>query len=172
MKMRHALVVFGFLALFAGLITLNRSRSESRRIALIALQRLDSALGAHDTASILDAVKIPAALRDRTFTEQAEFISKALRDELSPEGLAVLRREGEFGALRELFPQEAEAWASQANVRAEDCVAFKAERNRLRVEVVLAKPSPLAPQLAAGGTLYRIVRCNNVKQLAAVASAN
>jgi hypothetical protein len=89
--------------------------------------------------------------------EQTEFLTKALRDEISPEGLAVLRREGKFGALTDLFPQEAKTWAAQAGVKPEDCVAFRMERDNIRAEVVLVRE----------GEVYRVVRCNNVKQLAA-----
>ena len=68
----------------------------------------------------------------------------------------MLQREGSFGLLRTLFPAEAEKWAKQAGVKPEDCVAFKMERTGVRAEVVL---------LREGQTL-RVVRCNNVKQMA------
>ncbi len=98
--------------------------------------------------------------------EQAEFLTKALADEISPEGLAVLQREGSFGPLATVFAAEAEGWAKQGGVKVEDCVAFKLERNGLRAEVVLAAGTPLAPRLSPLATSMRILRCNNVKQLA------
>lgn len=81
------------------------------------------------------------AWASRTRAEQIEFISKALRDELSREGLVVLKKEGRFGSLNELFPAEADVWAVQAGVKPEDCVAFRMERNGLRAEVVLVRNS-------------------------------
>lgn len=106
---------------------------------------------------MLQTVMLPQALRGRTVSEQAEFLSKALRNEISPEGLAVLRREGKFGSLTNLFPAEARAWAEQAGVKPEDCVAFRMERDSIRAEVVLVREDEA----------YRVVRCNNVKQLVA-----
>jgi hypothetical protein len=93
--------------------------------------------------------------------EQTEFITKALRDELSAEGLEALRKGAQFGPLKELFPAEADAWASQAGVKAEDCVGLRMERNGIRAEVVLVR-SPNHESRPP----FRIVRCNNVKQMA------
>jgi hypothetical protein len=106
------------------------------------------------------------ALQSRTPSEQLEFITKALSDEVSLEGLAVLKKEGRFGALKEVFPVEADGWVAQAGVKLEDYVAFRLERNGLRTEVVLActSDSPPATHHSPRHT-YRIVRCNNVKQL-------
>jgi len=79
----------------------------------------------------------------------------------------VLKRDGAFGPLANLFPAEAETWAKQAGVKPEDCVAFKLERNGLRAEVVLVRTpdSPLVPRPSSLPG-YRILRCNNIKQLA------
>ena len=41
-------------------------------------------------------------------------------------------------------------------MKVEDCVAFKMERAGIRAEVVLLRE----------GETYRVVRCNNVKQMA------
>ncbi|MBI4327376.1 MAG: hypothetical protein HY674_19245 [Chloroflexi bacterium] len=109
---------------------------------------------------------MPSAISSRTVPEQIEFITKALRDEISPEGIEMLRKRGQFGPLKDLFPIEAGGWAKQAGVGVEDCVAFKMERNGLRAEVVLMKPSTLNSQPSTAEAHFRILRCNNVKQMA------
>jgi hypothetical protein len=140
-------------------------RDEPRRHSFEAVRTFAATLNSGDADALLQTVVLPAAVSGRTSAEPAEFLTKALRDEVSPEGLAVLRREGQFGPLQEMFPQEAAAWATQAGVKLEDCVAFKLERNGLRAEVVLLKLSSI--ERPASGIAYRILRCNNVKQLAA-----
>jgi len=120
------------------------------------LRSIAAALNAGTADDLLQTVVLPAAVSGRTSAEQTEFLSKALRDEISAEGLAVLRREGKFGPLQELFPQEAATWAAQAGVKPEDCVAFRMERDSIRAEVVLVRE----------GNTHRVVRCNNVKQMA------
>jgi hypothetical protein len=136
-----------------------RVHDAPRRQSLASLTQLDSALRSANHAELLNLVVIPAAVRNRTAPEQSEFLVKALNDEISPQGLEALKKAGDYGPLRELFPTEAEAWASQAGVNPDQCVAFKLERHGLQAEVVLVKPSTReAP--------YRIVRVNNVKQMA------
>jgi len=144
-----------------------------RRHSIHALKSLHAALDSADGNALLNSVALPSALQGRTSAEQFEFLQKALRDEISDEGLAVLRRDGTFGALTNLFPAEAEQWARQAGVNPGDCVAFKLERHGLRAEVVLARPSTLnslarrnEAETAQPSTSFRFVRCNNVKQLA------
>jgi hypothetical protein len=144
-------------------------RDEPRRECFAALQQFDSALRSPGHNSHLDSVVLPAAIQGRTTPEQVEFLTKALADEISPGGLAVLQREGAFGSLTNLFPAEAEKWAKQAGVNPADCMAFKLERNGQRAEVVLTKPSALNSQPS---TPFRIVRCNNVKQLAQTRTAS
>ena len=61
-----------------------------------------------------------------------------------------------FGGLSDVFPIEAAGWAEQAGVKPADCLGFKLERNGIRAEVVLVRE----------GASYRVVRCNNVKQMA------
>lgn len=139
---------------------------EPRRQSLASLTRLDSALHSTNRAQLLDLLVIPAAVQNRTAPEQSEFLAKALSDEISPEGLAALKQHGDYGPLKKLYPTEAEAWASQAGVNPDDCVAFKLDRNGLRAEVVLVKPPTLHPQPSTSEPSYRIVRVNNVKQMA------
>jgi hypothetical protein len=93
------------------------------------------------------------------------FIRKALRDEISPEGLVLLKKEGTFGPLTTVFPKEATNWAAQAGVKPEDCLAFRLDRtNSLRAEVVLARV-PDSPPATRASLLpsFRILRCNDVK---------
>ena len=54
------------------------------------------------------------------------------------------------------FPGEGGKWAEAFGVDPSDCVAFRAEKNGLRAELVLVKTNGFT----------RILRCNNVKQLA------
>jgi len=137
-----------------------------RRASLDTLTRLDAALHSGNRAELLDLLVIPAAVRGRSAPEQSEFLAKALKDEISPQGVAVLRRRGAYGPLKKIFPAEAEGWAAQAGIKADDCVAFRLERHGLRAEVVLLKPSTLNEQPSTAEQRYRIVRVNNVKQLA------
>jgi hypothetical protein len=137
-----------------------------RRESLATLAKLEQALHAGGRAELLDLVVIPANVRGYTSPEQSEFLAKALTDEISPEGLAVLRKEGRYGQLREVFPAEAEDWASHAGVMADDCVAFRLERNGIRAEVVLLKQAKPAVPGRLRTAPYLIVRVNNVKQLA------
>jgi len=132
-------------------------RDEPRRAAFHSLEQFAAALQTGDSANLLNEVVLPQAIHGRTAAEQTEFLQKALRDEISADGLQALKRDGVFGTAKDLFPAETVNWAKQAGVRVENCVAFKLERDGLRTEVVLVRD----------GQNYRIVRCNNVKQLAA-----
>ncbi len=136
-----------------------------RRHSLASLTRLDAALHSADRAELLDLVVLPAAVQGRSASEQSEFLLKALNDEISSRGLAVLRKQGDYGPLTEVFPAEAEGWASQAGVNVEDCVAFKLERQGIRAEVVLVKPSTPGVQPSTAKPVYRVVRLNNVKPM-------
>ena len=152
------LLLFG-----AGAVWLYWEKGEPRRVALTALASFSGSLRENDSSALLQTVVLPAAIQGRTTAEQFEFLQKALRDEISPEGLAALRRDGTFGSLTNIFPTEAARWSTSAGVKLDDCVAFKMERNGIRAEVVLVKESkPESPNPA-----FRVVRCNNVKQMAA-----
>jgi hypothetical protein len=137
-----------------------------RRASLASLGRLDAALRSGNRVDLLELLVLPAAIRNRTPSEQSEFLNKALHNEISAEGLAELRRSGAFGPLKNVFPTEAEAWARLAGVHPDDCVAYKLERNGVRAEVVLLTPSNFESKASHGKAPYRIVRVNNVRQLA------
>lgn len=166
MKKRLQAGAVAFLVLTAGFLWWRWKQDELRRVSLNALQRLDAALRSTDNGSLLETLLLPASLQSRTPAEQTEFIRKALADEISPAGLAVLRRECRFGPLKEIFPQEAQVWAKQAGVKAEDCVAFRLEQNGQRCEVVLVRPSSIRHPASSIQPTFRILRCNNVAQMA------
>ncbi len=128
----------------------------AREQSMESLRTLHAALANADAKALLDRLVLPPPLRGRTVAEQEQFVRKALADELSPEGLAALQRKGQFGPLKEIFPQEGPRWAEQAGVPAEECVAFRLERDGLVAEVVLHRKDGL----------HKILRCNNVKQMA------
>jgi hypothetical protein len=67
----------------------------------------------------------------------------------------VLSKEGLFGPLSVVFPNEAASWASAAGVDASSCVAFRLEKNGVVAEVAIATNG-----------VPRVIRCNNVKQMA------
>ena len=129
---------------------------QPRRESLAVVVKLSSALTGSRGSELLDAVLLPDAIRDKTVAEQQGFLTKVLTDEISPEGVRNLRQHAEFGPLKSIFPDEAGGWCATAGVLAVDCVAFKMERAGIRAEVVLVRE----------GTTYRVVRCNNVKQMA------
>lgn len=106
--------------------------------------------------ALREMVLLPPVYGQRTTQEQEDFVRKALKDEISDEGLGVLSRIADFGPLPEVFPDKADVWTKPHGIAAEDCVAFRASRDGLTAELVLLR--------FQGG--YRIVRCNNVKQLA------
>jgi hypothetical protein len=160
-----SLIAFLVVAIIAAAVC-RWGHNAARRQSLVTLTRLDNALHSANRAELLDLIVLPAAVRDRTAPEQSEFLAKALNDEISPAGLAALKQHGAYGPLKKLFPAEAERWARQAGVNPDDCVAFKLDRSGLRAEVVLAKRSTLNPQHPTGEAPYRIVRLNNVKQMA------
>jgi hypothetical protein len=153
---KQRIVWLGLLFLVGfGLFFFFSRHNSPRKLSLTVLNQLNDSLNASDPAEILKFIIPSEALSGRSPNEQATFARKALAEELSDEGLKALSKVGQFGPLLNLFPQEGPAWAKQAGVKPEDCVAFKAEREGIRTEVVLH------------GTTngYLIVRCNNVRQL-------
>ena len=136
--------------------------AKPRREALEALNHLEAALRGTAPEALLEAVRVPGMVAGRTIAEQAEFLRKALRDEISSEGVAVLGKKGRFGPLGEVFPDEAEGWARQGRVDSTNCVAFRMEREGVRAEVVLVRQEGFGAEEPP----YRVLRCNNVMQMA------
>jgi hypothetical protein len=152
------------LAIGATLFYFEWKQGEPKRSSVAALQNLNTALQSGDGAALLSLIAIPKVVAGRSAPEQSEFLRKALQDEISAEGLEVLNREGQFGQLTNIFPVEAQKWATQAGAKPGDCVAFKLERPAICAEVVLVRD----PSLPGGNPkpIYRVVRLNNVRQLA------
>ena len=132
-----------------------RQRRWPRRQALAALTDFESALRSRSDA-LLESVVLPRNMKGKSRQEALDFLQNILRDEISEEGIAVLRKKGRFGSLADIFPDRAERWERQFGVRAEDCVAFRAEIGTITTEVVLFR----------NGQDLRFLRINNVKQLA------
>ena len=147
-------------------------RPTPRSQALSAVQEFNVALQSPDPDRLLRQLALPGVLKGKTAAEQVEFVRKALTDEISDAGIEVLRREGRFGPLTELFPEQAAQWSRQAGVSAADCLAFRLEKHGIVAEVVLLKsPAPgLQDASVARSELshvtFRVLRCNNVKQMA------
>jgi hypothetical protein len=152
------LVVFA-LALF---LWLQWRSDEPRRQSLHTLAQFSRALDSGRHENLLPMVVIPPGLKNSTVPEQHQFLFKALRDEISVEGLQALKRNAHFGPLTAVFPIEAVEWAKQAGVSADQCMAFKLERDGGRAEVVLLRQD-------GGGKhdppTFKIIRCNNVTDL-------
>ena len=146
------ILLFAFTACF---LWFKWKHDEPRRHSLEILEHLRVAVQARSSA-ILDQIVLPQALAGQTTVEQTEFLTKALIDEVSADGITALKKSALFGPLKELFPQEASGWAQQAGVNPDECVAFRMEHQGLRAEVVLLRASET----------YRVVRCNNIKQMA------
>ena len=129
---------------------------EPRRNSVRALERLETSLTSSKADALIADVVIPPALSQRTVSEQAEFLTKALRDEISPAGIAALRKEATFGPLREIFPGQADHWSQQSGIPVDDCLAFRMERHGIQAQVVIYR----------SGSDFRILRCVNVSRLA------
>ncbi len=91
-----------------------RSHESRRSEALETLRHIQGSLANAGAESLLEYIILPAAVQGRSAPEQVRFLRKALYDEISPDGIAALEKHGRFGPLLKLFPDEAEAWASQA----------------------------------------------------------
>jgi hypothetical protein len=143
-------------AVLAGAVFLWTYQHQSpKRNALATLGKLDEAMSSK-SAGILALVVIPPSMVAQSENDQGGAIRDLLKDEVSPAGLKALKKGSVFGPLADVFPEEGKRWADNARVPLADCVAFRMERNNIRAEVVLH-------QTPAG---YRILRCNNVKQMA------
>ena len=123
MKRNFRISALGLVVLVLAAVLWHRwKQDEPRRNCLVSLQSLQTALSLPDANALTQTIALPAALQGRTTAEQAEFIRKSLRDELSPEGLDLLKRDARFGPLTNLFPAEGVAWAVVAGVKPEGSV--------------------------------------------------
>ena len=161
MKRKHiAVLIVAVLLVLAGIggwAVWKRWQADApKRQALAFAGSFTAALTSGDDARVRDSVVMPTVYRSRTEQEQTDFLNKALRDEISAEGLKVLYETGRFGSLLAIFPDKANGWAETLGINPENCVAFRGEKGDITAELVLEK--------TADG--YRIVRCNNIKQLA------
>ncbi len=158
MRVLRLLILFGagLLVLSAGLLVWRWHAGQPGRQCLTSVGELARCLAAGDGQAALRVVAMPVAQATRSSSEQAEFLVSALRDEVSVEGLRVLRKTGEFGPLDRVFPVEGASWARQAGVDPAKCLAFKAARGDVHAELVFF----------LDGATCRVVRVNNVAQLA------
>ncbi len=138
-------------------LVVRHQRGAPRRSAFAVLGNIERALISADPSQSLPLFHIPSAAAEKAPAEQARWLAEILRDEISPEGLAELQCHARFGPLTEVFPDEAKRWAESAHLPVESCVAFRMERDGIRAEVVLQ-------QTPRG---FLVVRCNNVKHMAA-----
>lgn len=156
MKFRGRVILIVATGLAAGAAVLLWQHGQPRREAVLAVSKLADNLANNQGAELLDTIVIPVAIQSRTPFEKEQFLAKALADEISPAGVAALKRHAEFGPLKSIFPNEAPVWCSQAGVNVDDCVAFKMERAGIQAEIVLVHE----------GQNYRVVWCKDVKQMA------
>ena len=98
----------------------------------------------------------PTVAEDKTPEEYQRWLREVLQEEISKEGLAVLAKDAQFGPLLSLFPDQAVAWTSPHSIPPEACLAYRMERAGITAEVVLA------PHQGS----FKIIRCNNIKQMA------
>ena len=152
-----ATVVLSVLVIGGAFFAMGRYRhDEPRRNALAVISDLERALKSAELSKITSLVELPPVEAARSREDQSQWLAEVLRDEISVSGLAELRQRAEFGPLADIFPLEAKCWAESAHVPVQNCVAFRMERNGIRAEVVLHQTP----------TGFRVLRCNNVKQMA------
>jgi hypothetical protein len=149
--------VIGVLVVCGAFFALSRYRSdEPRRDALAVISEIERALTSSEVSKTMPLLELSPSAAARSPQDQTQWIADVLRDEVSAAGLVELRRHARFGPLAEVFPEEGKRWAEAAHLTVERCVAFRMERDGIRAEVVLHQTS----------TGFRVLRCNNVKQMA------
>lgn len=99
---------------------------------------------------------VPSKFRGEARVAVERQMWEFLHDEISEGGLSILQKDGRFGPLREVFPEEANRWAEFFAVDPAHCLAFRLERAGIRAELVLYSTEEG----------LRILRCNNIKALA------
>ena len=160
MKNKMAVTITVCCAILAVVVMLMISMSRRAHVkikaeAIAVLSCVAVALESADRETLLARISIPTALQKRTPDEQYRFISAALEGEVSEEGLKILKKDGEFGALMKIFPDEGSRWATIAKVDPAACVAFKLERDEFTAEAAVA----------TNGT-PKVIRLNDVRRLA------
>ena len=133
-------------------IWLARARAKMQAVdAGIAFAQL---VELRDSAKVESLMVIPPSLVEKTPLERKALIFELLTSEISSEGAKQIASKGQFGPLKDVFPNDAAQWA--AGVPIDDCVAFRMEREGIRAELVLLKSADK----------HLVLRCNNVRQMA------
>lgn len=147
----------GFLfATGIALLAWDHRKNAPRRNALSTATALNNALTSKEPIKTLDIVTLPPTAKLSAPEEQGRWVAALLSDEINAAGIEEMRRHARFGPLVELFPEEADRWSKGAGVPQESCVALRMDRAGTRAEIVFHDtPEGL-----------RILRCNNVKQMA------
>lgn len=137
----------------AAIISREYPWSSPRRRAIQPADRLASAVASRNQAEAAKYVQLPESSSQLL---EGDAIIDTLKEEISPRGVSILARKGQFGPLREVFPAEVDRWAKAFGVNPDHCVAFRMEKDGLRAELVILQQ----------GDSFRVLRCNNVKQMA------
>jgi len=144
-----ALVVVGVVAL----ISVYLVNQGPRKQAIAKLEELEQVIREGNSARLLEIVVLPTVVRDRAPVERDRLLREILKGEVTPEGIEILEREGKWGHLVEVFPEEAARWTEPIGIDPAECVAFRRDGGQFRAEVVLHRD----------GRGLRIIRCNDVR---------
>ncbi|MBN2563472.1 MAG: hypothetical protein JXQ75_21345 [Phycisphaerae bacterium] len=112
-RLRIGAVAGAMLLLLSGMLLYvwfgNRAR-DPRLCATDVLVQLDKAIREPANSERLPAqIVLPPSVATRTIAEQVDFARKALRDEISHEGIEALRQHAQFGQALDVFPDQAVA---------------------------------------------------------------
>lgn len=133
-----------------------RDRTERARAISTAYQ-LNEAVRHQEGDGGNELLIAPPVFAERSHPEMILLMRDLLNSEISAEGLDILAEEGEFGPLKDLFPDQASAWLLPYGLSPDDCVAFKIQRGPLTAELVLHRQPD-------GG--FKVLRANDIRQLA------
>lgn len=101
--------------------------------ALAVLTRVADALKDGKGSSVASDFKIPEGAPPEVVDKELAKLYE--RKEISPEGVKLLAKNGEWGKLKELFPEQAERWSSKMNAPVDQCYGFKLESKGTTAEV-------------------------------------
>jgi hypothetical protein len=110
-----------------------------------------------DLQAVLDFIVLPPSLQGKSSDEVSRSLVRYLSDELSAQGLDMLRNKGNVRPLVEAFPREGTQWAQNAGVDPFDCIAITHPVNDDLLAVLVACTN------VAGNT--KIIRIDNVRHL-------